>query len=407
MSTKPHYFRIGLFVIIALVLIVTAVILFGAGLLARNAFRVESYFAEPISGLTVGSVLQFRGVRIGQVSNIDFAGNVYDLPQENGAVSRYASYVRVVSDVPRTKLPAAATGQVENVLTQMLDRGLRVRIESNLLTGQAYLEMDYVDPNRYPVEPVPWTPKYFRIPSAPSEFTTIKDSIDRILTELQSIDVTGLAKSLDKVLTSLDQVIREANVAELSQDARALLREMSEKVTALEMDKINGAALEFLASLNTAVADANIPHLSRQASDLLTDADRKVAALNVTQINADIEQLLTHLDRVVTDANVPELSEEAQRLMVDLRATNKYLENLLAPPEWVPGRPNVPEIIARLNDTVAQLNRMISSERPQIDTMLTEFQQMADSLNDLVSTLKEQPSSLLFGRPPHKSEVLK
>ena len=393
--------------IFALALIVIAMILFGAGLLSRNALHIESYFSEPISGLTVGSVLEFRGVRIGQVQDIDFVGNVYNLPQEDGAVSRYASYVRVVSEVPRAKLPAAGTGQVESILTQMVDRGLRVRIASNILTGQAYLEMDYADPNRYPVEPLPWTSKYFRIPSAPSEFTTIKDSIDRILTELQSIDVSGLAKSLDRVLTSLDQVIREANVAELSQDARALLKEMNNKVAALEMDKINGSALQFLGSLNAAVADANIPQLSRQASDLLTNADQQVMALNVKRISDDIERLMTHLDRVVADSNVPELSSETRKLMMDLRVTNKYLENLLAPPEWVAGRPNVPEVIGRLNDTVAQLNRMIVTERPQIDAMLTEFQQIADSLNDLVSTLKEQPSSLLFGRPPRKSEVLK
>lgn len=407
MSAKPHYFRIGVFVIIALVLIVIAVILFGAGLLARNSFRVESYFSEPISGLTIGSVLQFRGVRIGQVQSIDFVGNIYDLPEENGGVSRYASYVRVVCEVPRTKLPTSGTAQVEEVLTQMVERGLRVRITSNLLTGQAYLEMDYVDPNRFPVETVPWTPKYFRVPSAPSEFTTLKDSIDKVLTELQTIDAGGLAKSLDNVLTSLDKAIREANVAELSQDARALLREMGDKVAALEMDKINGGALTFLASLNQAVADANVAQLSRQASDVLNNANDKVTALNVEQINADIERLIVHLDQVVADSNVPQLSDETRHLMTELRATNQYLQNLLAPPEWVAGRPNLPEVIARLNETVAQVNRVIATERPQVDIMLTEFQQIADSLNDLVSTLKQQPSSLLFGRPPQKSEVLK
>jgi len=39
--------------------------------------------------------------------------------------------------------------------------------------------------------------------------------------------------------------------------------------------------------------------------------------------------------------------------------------------------------------------------------MLSGFQQIADSLNELVTALREQPSSLLFGGPPRKSEVLK
>ena len=407
MSTRPHYFRIGIFVIFATSLIVIAVILFGAGLLARNAIHVESYFSEPITGLAVGSVLEFRGVRIGQVQNIDFVGNVYKLPEENDAISSYASYVRVVSEVPRTKLPAAGDRQVEAVLMQMVDRGLRVRIESNLLTGQAYLEMNYLDPNRFPVEPLPWTPRYFRIPSAPSEFTTMKDSIDSILTELKSINVAGLAKSLDNMLTSLNKVITEANVAELSRYAQAVLIEIRDKTAALEMDKINAETQQFLASLNSAVADANIPQLSRQARDVLTHADQQIAALNLERISRDVEHLLGSLEQTVEDANVPGLSAEARTLMVDLRVTNKYLQDLLARPEWVTGRPNIPEVIAGLNQTIAQLNRMIATEKPQIDTMLSEFQQMAESLNDLVSALKAQPSSLLFGKPPRRSEVLK
>ena len=407
MSTKPHYFRIGVFVIVAIALIVIAVVLFGAGLFARNKMRFESYFAESITGLTIGAPLEFRGVHIGQVESIGFVDSAYELPKERGGISHYSSYVRVVSAVSRSKLPASASGQIETVLNQMIARGLRIRVTSNILTGQAYLEANYLDPNRYPVERVPWTPKYFVIPSAPSEFTTIKDSIDRILTELQSIDVGGLAKSLDQVLTALDQVITEANVAELSMEARALLKEGRSKLEALEMDKINEGAQEFLASLNSAVNDANLPQLSQQARDVLTNADERLSALDVKRINADIEHLLVSLDRAVADANVPGLSQEAQDLMTDLRGTNKYLKDLLMPPEKLTVRPNVPEVVARLNQTVSQLNRMIAGDRPQISAMLTEFQQIADSLNELVSSLKEQPSSLLFGRPPRRSEVLK
>lgn len=407
MSTKPHYFRIGIFVIFAVALIVIAVILFGAGLFAHNEMHFESYFSESITGLTIGSVVELRGVRIGQVESIGFVGKVYALPSEGKAISRYVSYVRVVSAVPRSKLPALGAEQAESVLSRMVDRGLRAQVASNLLTGQGYLELDYFDPNRFPVEPVPWTPTYVRIPSVPSEFTTITDSIDSILTELRSIDVGGLAKSLNDVLISLNKVITEANVPELSRYAQAVLIEVREKVAALEMDKINNGAQQFLASLNSAVADANIPQLSRQARDVLSHADQQITALNLEQISKDIERLLASLERTVADANVPELSEEAQRLIVDLRATNKYLQNLLAPPEWVVSRPNVPEVIAGLNETVTQLNRMIATEGPRVDTMLSEFQQIADNLNELVSMLKEQPSSLLFGGPPRRSEVLK
>ena len=70
MSTKPHYFRIGIFVILALALVVAAVVVFGAGLLAQDKMYFETYFDESITGLSVGSPVEFRGVRIGQVETI-------------------------------------------------------------------------------------------------------------------------------------------------------------------------------------------------------------------------------------------------------------------------------------------------------------------------------------------------
>jgi ABC-type transporter Mla subunit MlaD len=407
MSAKPHYFKIGIFVIFAVTLLVVAVILFGAGLLAHDEMHFESYFSESITGLAIGSMVEFRGVRIGQIESIGFVGNTYTVPAEDGGISHYASYVRVVSAVPRSKLPAFAVRQAETMLDQMIDRGLRASVASNILTGQAYLELNYADPNRFPIEPLPWKPKYLRVPSVPSEFTTMKDSIDSILTELQSINVAGLASSLESVLNSLNKVITEANVAELSRYAQALLIEIREKVAALEMDKINDGAEQFLASLNSAVTDANIPQLSRQARDVLSHADQQVTALNLERINVNIEHLLGSLDQAVVDANVAALSQEAQDLLAGLRETNKYLKDLLAPPEGATHRANVPEIVARLNQTISQLNKVLSTERPQINAALSEFQQIAESLSELVTALREQPSSLLFSRPPQKSEVLK
>jgi len=113
------------------------------------------------------------------------------------------------------------------------------------------------------------------------------------------------------------------------------------------------------------------------------------------------------LEGAVADANVPALSRETRGLIVDLRETNKYLKDLLTPPEGATGRANVPEIVARLNQTISQLNKVITTERPQIDATLNEFQQIAESLSELVTALREQPSSLLFSRPPQKSEILK
>ncbi|OHB67972.1 MAG: hypothetical protein A2Y77_08470, partial [Planctomycetes bacterium RBG_13_62_9] len=373
MDAKPHYFKVGLFVLVAVVLIVVAVILFGAGLFAQNELYVETYFAESITGLSAGSPLEFRGVRIGHVAQIGFVGNEYRLDRRDPTLAKYATYVRVVCGVLRTKLPEFADQQVPIVLGQMIDRGLRVRVSSNILTGQAYLEANYLDPNRFPVEQVPWTPKYPIIPSAPGELTTIKDSIDKVLTQLQEIDVKGLVKSLEQVFTSLNTTISEAHLAELSMEARDLLRVSREKVEAIKTEEINASAQEFLASLNQAVTDANIPQLSRQMRQVLDETDQKLAALNMVKINAGIDRLLVSLDRAVVDANVPALSQEAQGLIAELRTTNGHLQKLFVPPEGAANLPNLPEVVAQLSQTLSHLNELIAAERPRIESVMTDL----------------------------------
>lgn len=118
---------------------------------------------------------------------------------------------------------------------------------------------------------------------------------------------------------------------QLSKEARGVLQASRGKIEALEMDKINAGAQQFVASLNRAVEDANIPGLSRQIRGILNQTDRKLAAVDAKKINADIERLLTSLDRAVADANVPAVSGQVQSLMAELRTTNKYLQTLFAP----------------------------------------------------------------------------
>jgi phospholipid/cholesterol/gamma-HCH transport system substrate-binding protein/paraquat-inducible protein B len=207
MDAKPHYFKIGLFVLVAVTLIVVAIVLLSAGLFARNKLFIESYFSEPITGLSEGSQVQFRGVLVGRVEQIGFVGSVYELEPNTPAFLRYASYVRVVSGVFRSKLPEMDGQTVEVVLQRMVERGLRVRVSTNILTEQAYLEIDFLDPNRFPTKPVPWVPRYPVIPSASGQLTTIKDSLDRILSEIEAIDFRGLIGSLDRLFTSLNTTL--------------------------------------------------------------------------------------------------------------------------------------------------------------------------------------------------------
>jgi phospholipid/cholesterol/gamma-HCH transport system substrate-binding protein len=361
MGRKPSYFKIGVFVIIAASLLLIAVVIFGSGLLAQNKLHFETYFNESITGLIVGSPVEFRGVHIGQVETITFAGGTYKIAREGGQLSTYEPYVRVVFFVPRQTMPEFAVEDTNTVLKQMIAHGLRVRVNSNILTGQAYLEANYLDPNRFPVLEVPWTPIYPYIPSAPSELTTLKDSLDKILFRLQEINFEGLVDSFQQTLVSVNKAIADANLGQVSQDTSALLTETRQKVESIDTAGISHAA----------------------------------------------QRLLDSLDQTVADANVPELSAEAKRFIQEIRVTNDSLQRLLAAPEGIPSGTNIPEVIARLNRALSSIDRLVTTEKPDLEVIIANFREISDSLRDLTESLRERPSELFFSKPPRESEAYK
>jgi paraquat-inducible protein B len=212
MSAKPNYFKIGIFVIASVALIVIAVIIWGAGLFNKEKIYFETYFDSDVTGLAIGSPVLARGVKIGQVESIAFAGSVYDVAPDKTKVSKYASYVRVLCSIPKEE-SEERTGDITDeqrvIRTKGLIRqGLRVRLASNILTGQSYLEGTFLDPNRFPVLDIIWKPKNMYIPSAPGEFSTMKDSLDKILVELEKIDVKAISDNANQLLIELRQLVK-------------------------------------------------------------------------------------------------------------------------------------------------------------------------------------------------------
>jgi paraquat-inducible protein B len=215
MSAKPNYFKIGLFIIIASTLIVITVVIWGAGLFARDKIYFETYFDTPVTGLDPGAAVEFRGVQIGKVEKISFVGADYDLEVDPAIFSKYENYVRVLCSQDREKTVRAkqrTEQQRADRLATMIQKGLRLRLSTNILTGQGFLEGDFLNPDRFPVLDIIWEPEYLYVPSAPGEFSTIKDSVDSILSKLEKIDTEKIGLEIERILVTVEEAVRDANV---------------------------------------------------------------------------------------------------------------------------------------------------------------------------------------------------
>ncbi len=238
MSTKPNYFKIGLFIIISVTLIVVAVVIWGAGLFTKEKIYFETYFDSTVTGLSPGAAVELSGVRIGQVESIEFASAVYDISTDPTEVSRYERYVRVVcsqrAEESRERVGDITDEQREARIRNLIQQGLRVELASNILTGQAYLEGTFVDPNRFPALHITWEPYYIYIPSAPGQFSTMKDSVDKILAKLEEVDVSGLTEEIQEFFSEIRETNQEIKKMLTNPDPNAETANLAEVLTRLD-----------------------------------------------------------------------------------------------------------------------------------------------------------------------------
>ncbi len=351
MSQKANYFKIGLFFTLSIVLIVTAIIVWGAELLTKDKIYIETYFNRPVTGLNVGSSLEIMGVKIGQVEDVGFVSAVYDISSDPTIVSRCECYVRVLCSLSakgaKERAGDITAEQMAARVSNLMQKGLRLRLGSNILTEQAHLEGVFVDPNQFPVLDITWTPKHMYIASVPDELSILKNSATQIMGKLDKIE-------FQKIMDNLNQLL----------------------VTAMGTLK-----------------DANVPGVTDEMKGLFTE---------LRGTNHRVKEL-------VQEANVPGLTDEMQRLFVELRETNRQILRLLTPPSLNPRAQsvNLPQIMLRLDRILERFDRETSNKKVDIDKFVRNMRVISDDLRELTAMLKKNPSELIFSQPPPKSEMIK
>jgi ABC-type transporter Mla subunit MlaD len=276
MSTQPNYFKTGVFILTGLLLLVTGIALFGSGVLGREKVYFETYFKDSVSGLSPGASVQDNGVEIGTVEKISFIRNDYKEEIPESGFSKYRPYVRVVCSVRGDNLPEIFNEQGREALEILIQNGMRLQLSTNILTGQGLVEAVYVsDPARFPVETFPWKTEYPYIPSAPSTFTTLKDSVDKILGRLEKIKTEQIAENLNRLLGTVDKAVTDLDVPGFAERTGT-----------------------FLDNANRAIEDARVAEVSEEIEGLFAEA---------RQTNQHLQKLLKDSTPDQELSNVAEL----------------------------------------------------------------------------------------------------
>ncbi|HEV2328475.1 MAG TPA: MlaD family protein [Verrucomicrobiae bacterium] len=290
MSQPINNFKLGLFALCGLAILVAGLLAFGA----RNYFepmsQYETYIAGDVTGLTVGSGVELRGVNVGKVTHIDFSWTEYEVTEP--------SYIVVDFEMRNDIEPKVAGKESEELLEMAIQRGLRARIKSKGITGSSILSIEYVDPVENPPAEVTWKPKHYYIPSAPGEFSELLASIEKILHNVQSLDLKTMNQLLVGDLQSAGRVLDHAGQFDfggLSTNADALLTDVRQS---------NARLKSLLQDTDSTVNQLELQKLTQDLDKLASQLQDTVARIEPGVANIDFNALnetLTQARQTIND----------------------------------------------------------------------------------------------------------
>ena len=346
MSQKVNFFKLGLFVIGAAVAGVMVLAIIGSGRWFERKITIETYFRESVQGLAVGSPLKYRGVTIGAVTAITFTYTRYQLDLPTNERERWVLVEAQLQ--PRLFGGRAAAGDLTDPETGKMEveKGLRLRLAPQGITGTNYLEMDYIDPPP-PTLPVSWEPIHLYIPSAPSTVTAIVNAAQDILEKLHRIDFEATVVRLDRLLDTAN-----------------------DRIAGIDTRKLTDRAEKTLAKIDTTLDGLQTKKLVDEATALVGELRQSNASLRAQLDNPAWKKI----------------PEDASAAMVSVR---KLVSD-----------PRIAKTIADVERITGRLDRLFGASDADLATTFENLRQITDNLRDLTEETKRYPASVIFGAPP-------
>jgi hypothetical protein len=319
-QARGLYLRVGALVLAGLALGVGFILFLTADRLGGSGQQFETYIRESVQGLEVGAAVRYRGVSIGRISEIGLVSAEYRRPQGDpfGAAFQLV-YVRFAVDNSRI-------GETPNV-EEAIKLGLRVRIAAQGITGVNYLELDFVDPERFPPRIVPWEPRFPYVPAIPSTVAQVQSAAEQLLQRLQDADLPALLDNVIGLVTELRGQVKDGDLAITLREAAELMRTLRTAATQADVAgmvaELQGTAADarkLLASkdvtqalANAAAATADLRSAAGRLPGSMTnlDASLRSARAATTDIQAELAPILRDLRAAV--ANLRDTTEQLRR----------------------------------------------------------------------------------------------
>ncbi len=359
MAASTNHWKLGLFVIVGLFFAAGTLVWLGAASFDKEVTYYVTYFDESVQGLDVGSPVKFRGVTIGNVSNIEIAED-----------RRHVEVEAIVN----TKV-LASLGM--NPKTRKIPSELRAQLTSAGITGLKFIQVDFVDTEKHPLPELPFkTPRNY-IPAAPSMLKSLEDAVVKSVGRFPETtrEAIALLKKLNVLLADVNSKGFPTRAVETMDKVNGTI-DQARSLLVLTQKKIR--------RFDVAALNENLYLATENVVDLTAKAD-----LAMDGINGGLARINRILARVERRGGMLENVEDIVRV---LRAEARQLEGTMA---------TVKATITSVKGTADTINgvaRDANGLTGQVGGTLRAIKETAESIRRVADALEVDPDMLVKGR---------
>lgn len=343
MARRASTTLLGLFIVGAVILAVGAALLFGSGLL-RDKSRFVMFFSGSVKGLSVGAPVNFRGVKIGTVTDIRL---MLDPDTQRVQIPVYVELepnrISLISGEEMNALKMRRMGD-------MITHGLRAQLQmQSLLTGQLAIQLD-MHPDK-PATLIGTNENIIEIPTIPTPIQEFTRKLEEFPIDTLLHDLASAAAGIDKLVNSpeLPHAIKQFD--QTMRDYSALATEYSELAQRLD----------------------------QRSEGISTDLNLTLGELRTTLQST--HGMISSGENLMNNSN---------DLVQQLRLNAGQLTTATT------------ETLGAIKATSDSANRLIAEDSPfqhQFTKTLQELASSARALRILANTLEQSPEALIKGKP--------
>lgn len=314
---KNNSFRIGAFIVGAILLVFLALLFFSGGDLFSQKERVVMYFEGSVQGLQVGAPIKLKGVILGEITDIqiNFDSNTQDNGNKNNSAKNIVT--AVTGDLALKRISRKGNEVSLEFFEEAIANGLRAQLNfQSFLTGLLYVELDFFPDT--PATLYGFKKNYLELP-------TVATGFEELTKNLQEINLKSLVKNLDQLTLRLSNIVKSGVIEET-------------------LGSVKLAADSFTETSQTMGQD--VSQLSKNLSDTSRTLNTLLASLN-KQTPAVVDELRASMLQL-------------QRSLVELdKASNSVHQSFS---EDAP-------LVNQLNDTLKEISRSAEAFRTLSETI--------------------------------------